>query len=286
MNSCEPNFLFQFHEVALEYNNCQNGTKVDNILEGFRQYQWELVSHHLDLAASCRLANKKSRLKADVVDTQKCCVSMMLDALSEPSRHNSCNVCLNYYYSHYPYSCRRLTSYKHDNLHSLSFSKNECTVILPNYNPKEFLSLCCADSMLFRKDTSPTLTVTLPAASSANSKKPKRTPLSEHSDPYIKQTAKYLLQKQCQRLRKQHLNAWKLPFDSANLGLSDNPNEIKITGLGCDTNKSLTFFAMDSTLSHVFSESLGLDLGEKLNHTALVLFDKQVFISIERLLII
>ena len=193
---------FQLHEVALNYHNCQNETKV---IDGYSQFKWESISSHLDLTRECRPSRRgrnhpsSSHYESPIPVIHRCCMSMVLDGF-KPSKYNSCDVCVNYF-SESSHSCRRLTlsaSRKSSLFRPFDLSLNECLVIMPNYNPNEYVSMCCDNNFsLVDLPKSPTFSVksssaqestTSPAPSSSSSEpsKKSRTPLHKHSDLYVK----------------------------------------------------------------------------------------------------
>lgn len=57
-----------------------------------------------------------------------------------------------------------------------------------------------------------------------------------------------------------------------------NGNNPKIEGLQCETNSSLSFIAIDSLVNHYFAESLGINISNKTDKTAVVIIDGKVWI--------
>ena len=292
---------FQLHEVALKYHSCQNESDVDSafrsdIVSRYRRYKWESISRHLDLAHDCRPTRRErnypssSHYESLIPVVHRCCISVVLDGM-EPSKYNSCDVCVNYYSTNfelYQHSCGRLTlstSRTSSFFRPFDLSLNECSVIMPNYNPNEYVSMCCDNDFHYfitRKkhslDMSSHIDSLVSPSSTSQSNERRRTPLHKHSDRYVRWAVKNYRKKTCQKLRKQRLNEWSPVYDMNNLGFEDSKESlsVNITGLGCENNHSLTFLAMDSNDSDMFARNLGFDVNLRRNESLLVLVDKEV----------
>ena len=251
----------------------------------------------MDLAQECRPTRREhnqpasSHFESLIPVVHRCCISMVLDGL-EPSKYNSCDVCVNYYSSDlesYHQGCGRLTlsaSRRSFMFRPFDLSLNECSVIMPNYNPNEYVSMCCDNNIAYfvtrkkRSTFSPDLPSLRDPAISPSPSGPQRTPLHKHSDPYIKWAIKNSRKRTCQRLRKQRLNKWSPLYDMNNLGFEDSMStSVNVTGLGCSNNHSLTFLAMDSRVSAMFARNLGFEVKLKRNESLLLLVDTEVGLS-------
>ncbi len=105
-----------------------------------------------------------------------------------------------------------------------------------------------------------------------------RTPLHKHSDPFVRWAVKSGRKRTCQKLRKQRLNQWAPVYDMKSLELENvtQSDSVSIVGLGCRTNESLTFLAMDSRDSDMFAQHLGFNIHLRENESLLVLVDTKV----------
>ena len=270
-----------------------------DVLNGYLQFKWESISSHLDLTQECRPNRRErshlssSHYESLIPVVHRCCISMVLGGF-EPSKYNSCDVCVNYF-SESSHSCRRLTlssSRKSSLFQQFDLSLNECSLIMPNYNPNEYVSMCCDNNFLpfdlprkksstFSSESSSphesTMSSTAPPPSDT-SQKP-RTPLHKHSDPYVKWAVRNHRKKKCQKLRKQHLAKWSPVYDMSNLGFENSTSKsLNISGLGCNNNHSLTFLAMDSRDSDMFARNLGFNVKLRKNESLMVLIDNVVSI--------
>ena len=280
---------FQLHEVALNYHIRQTETKV---IDEYSQFKWESISSHLDLTQECR-PNRRGRnhpssshYESLIPVVHRCCMSMVLDGF-EPSKYNSCDVCVNYF-SESSHSCGRLTlsaSRTSSLFRPFDLSLNDCLVIMPNYNPNEYVSMCCDNNFSpfdlpkSFKSSSAQESTTSPASSPSSSEPSKklRTPLHKHSDPYVKWAFRNHRKKKCQKLRKQRLNKWSPVYDMKSLRFENSTqSSVNISGLGCNNNHSLTFLAMDSRDSDMFARNLGFNLKLRKNESLMVLVDSVV----------
>ncbi len=273
----------QMREVSLDYHDCGNDTKLSNFLHNYQQYQEDVKSQHKDTTIFCHSQRRKDHHSSPSSHRQstfptahnKCCMSVVLAGL-EPSKYNSCDVCAHQssQSSQIPasQSCHLLSlTLPSEKLMTIDALPTECTLVMPSYSPTAYISMCCDNSVIIPSYPQSRL-LHHTHHDSAN-----RTPLERHTDAYIKHGALKHKVSQCERIRRQKLFGWIPKVQNSEQSFSyDIQRQVNISGLGCSTNRSLTFLTMDSGASHMFAERLGLDVHIKQDNSLLVLFDKQV----------
>ena len=199
---------------------------------------------------------------------RRCCASALF---GDVHKLNSCDICLNYNIEH-PLSSKDCSVLSLGNMPSfrtfqtlMSFQVHPCSELMPTYNPGEFVSFCC-DNVTVGK---PPMVHTF--------HKPQDPVMSSSMDPFVAMhTPDNLLENECQKLRHQRLNGWLPASQPPEEGL----NVVRLsnfTGLGCDSNNSVNFYAMDIEQSGIFAKNLGIDIdGGTANKPVILLVDIEV----------
>src|SRR5690606_33623780 len=94
-----------------------------------------------------------------------------------------------------------------------------------------------------------------------------------HSDAGMNRLMRSFEQYHCQRLRL-GLNYSDFNFPDTTLGLGGSKTwRENFTGLGCRTNRSLRFLAIDSILYQSFTENLGINIFNEMHATVALIAD-------------
>ena len=78
------------------------------------------------------------------------------------------------------------------------------------------------------------------------------------SDEYTSQTLSDLTQHTCRRTLLQHKYDWYSPSDIPDFGFGNAAEKSVFFQLGCASNRSVNFVAMDSHHAHGFSDAFGV----------------------------
>lgn len=210
-----------------------------------------------------------------VDDVSQCCVSLSDRNASQKgrtSRRGSCEACMNTDW--YSPSCdvTALSSLAESLYRPNQAGPDDCSMVLPNYNPAQFVSLRCHDEIPVltpsKIDHTQRLTQTSTTSGAA-------------FDPYIEDYKTHARKRQCRLLRLQHEFKWLPALDIADLGFDDTDLDAGVTGIACSTNRSLNVYAMDADHSQAFLSGLsGQQLvNVTLNSSAVFIVDLQVNIT-------
>lgn len=142
-----------------------------------------------------------------------------------------------------------------------SFRKcNDIEVSFPvKFGPYRKISFHCELSSAPAKPTKPELT---------------DKEISQLKDDFILTMIQSNEKRLCHRLRYA-LNYSELNFPSFP-AMDTSSKFINFTGLACETNRTLTFIAMDAVLYHSFAENLGIDISKNYHQTAAVIIEATV----------
>ena len=263
----------QLREVALDYNNCRNSTRVRHQIKSSIYLRWRSFSGRVQLTDTC------SKLKPLATWTvqpsanrfKHCCEAV---CVGSASRFNSCDICFNYERSQplRNHGCVGLAS---DALpwqpmwnavqSTLLSTSRSCGQSMPTYKPGESVSFCCGadsngdgrDPLLHRKD----------------------------HDTVTRESASRWQHRLCRKLQLEQTFGWLPAAPPSNLSFVHNNSEmVEISGLRCRTspNRTLNFYAMDLSRSYMFLEKLGIRTFPKQNPVA-VIFDKKVGFALTKL---
>lgn len=252
-------------EVALDYSNCQNTTRLNNLIKTSIYLRWRSFSSHIHLTDTCRrLKPLTTRTAQDpAVRGKHCCETV---CVGSASRFNSCDICFNYQRNQ-PLSSHYCVSLAADALSwqsmwnavrsTLLSPCRVCGESMPTYKPGEFVSFCCGsnssgdirDSFLSMKDSS----------------------------AYIRDDATSWQHRLCRKLHLAQTFGWFPAAPPSDLSfIHDNSQMAQINGLRCRTarNRTLNFYAMDIRRSYMFLEKSGIKTHPNQKPIA-VIFDKQ-----------
>ncbi|ELT97507.1 hypothetical protein CAPTEDRAFT_221464 [Capitella teleta] len=228
------NFHFsQLRDIALTHRNCKNGSHIADIIQRSSYLRWTSVLNQVEVSELC--AHQPPSVEQPPVSqfpaTKSCCLSLSTAA------HNSCSACLNYHSTH-PQSgqpCPILGHIRDSLLRDITSSKT-CSESMLNYNPSEYISVCCDAS---QSHTVPNI-----------------------RDPYMTRSSKL-----CHKHRLRRQNGWGYPALMHMLNEVSFPQDYN----RCSTNSTLNFYAMDTRRSESFAQRLGLHQIRANNGTALVI---------------
>ena len=119
-----------------------------------------------------------------------------------------------------------------------------CTASLQNYNPAQFVTLCCSDD---------SQTYSL---SSTRSQQSIAENFGLHNDQFIEKHRNGDVSTLCRELRLQQKYNWLPVPDIRDLGFNSVDLDAEITGLACETNRTLNFYVMDADRSEAFRHGL------------------------------
>ena len=263
----------QLREVALDYNDCRNSSRVRHQIKSSIYLRWRSFSGRVQLTDTC------SKLKPLATWTvhpsanrfKHCCEAV---CVGSASRFNSCDICFNYERSQ-PLRNQGCVGLASDALSwqpmwnavqstLLSLSRS-CGEAMPTYKPGESVSFCCGsdsngdgrDPLLHRKD----------------------------HDTFTRESASRWQQRLCRKLQLEQTFGWLPAVPPSNLSFVHNDSEMaEISGLRCRTspNRTLNFYAMDLSRSYMFLEKLGIRTFPNQNPVA-VIFDKKVGFALTKL---
>lgn len=229
-------------------------TDVYNVARNFlRQQLLEKLCHQMSYVNTWSTTTKKT------VPLKSCCMT---------ARDSLCQYCLHYHNSH-PSSAKDCSEILLPSF-VLSFP-SECTETMVNYNPSEFASYCC--NYLHRGEAQRPKKSKWVVAEGVS---------TDEEDAFGKLFAKERhghqhLETQCRTLHKLKSFGWNAvnnDYDLQLLGHNDFSEDF--VGLGCRTNQTIRFFAMDSVDSDMFMESLGLDTRPEIDKLTMVLYHFKV----------
>ena len=212
-----------------------------------------------------------------------CCSSVVPSGV--PTATNSCDVCTHYSPVH-PLSTSHCPLLALPDLPwGEMLTTTPCTELRATYNPSEYISMCChGHHQHLQRPYHPTLTP-LPRTPSPFSSSlltlapPTYTGRYEHyEDPFVSLAKERVQAQRCRELRLQRTFGWLPLIHMPGLDLSgDVDYEAEgLSGLACQTNRSVRFLAMNAKNSGTFAERLGINLTAMPLHTAAVMIDEEV----------
>ncbi|XP_042196882.1 thioredoxin domain-containing protein 11 isoform X2 [Callorhinchus milii] len=225
----------EIKEVAFQYHNCQRTT---NIHSSLQHTQGAKESDREDPSTD----SSPHPVETHFLARKSCCNTIMLPQCHSVSRmHNICELCINHTVRVKPrvVSIQRCnfmemeaaldSFYLNEQLFlNLTSNKMECTNFLSSYSPFNYYSACCRtfSSPLTNSKAIHTLS---PSELFYNEE---TIGVASHSSfPHVE--------------------------DSASTRLGLHHSQINITGLICNTNKTLNFYLLDSNLHWSFATRLG-----------------------------
>ncbi|XP_013398415.1 thioredoxin domain-containing protein 11 [Lingula anatina] len=253
-------YINMIREVALDYYNCDNSSKVRDIIHGSIHHRWRSVQEETQQQETCKTLFNIKTSGSDDPAKSKCCQSVVIDDQGIGSKnHNVCDVCVNYWTSYNRYKhCRVLP------MSSLSLNRpkrplqiNMCQESMLHYDINQRMSLCCSELLTER---------TAKAAPSVNFKRTRKP-----TDAFTLNAAQREKEKLCNRRKLNRL--LKYTYKSHKSLMNDSFIQHSFTGQSCRTNRTLRFFAVDDKYHAVFASRLGIRLDKTHNGVAVVLVD-------------
>ncbi|XP_064639804.1 thioredoxin domain-containing protein 11-like [Lineus longissimus] len=241
-----------FRELAIDYSNCDpTSLRGKVIINRATIIHREMLLKHMLTIQSCKTSNQKDtkqqerlvQLPVTVPFHQHCCIS-----LPRPrGATERCNICKIYFYSNICNTSKLYLNFLNNGINCLRM----CQEIRLYYSPYDYASMCCD------KQSGQT------SSDEPNTRKP---------DPQILELQYRYRQRHCRRYSLAKLRGY-LPAvtltDGTVVKLAEN-----FTGLGCRTNKSVNFYAMDTMFYKSFPERLNVVLPDK-SSPGLVLIDRK-----------
>ena len=186
---------------------------------------------------------------------------------------HSCDLCITYMKNHplglQPCPLLDLSSVPS---HRLALHLNTCHEAMLTYNPSEYVSLCCDSQGHIGASSSISGSFLFSPPAPVDY-------MHKASDPFI---ASYYEKRLCQKLARARNNQWLPPMEDMTVkGEEYKRGESIISGLGCNNNRTLRFLAMDSRISNMFAEKLGVKVVSSVGqiaryNTTAVIVDSQV----------
>ena len=212
---------------------------------------------YLKLSEKCKQVQQDLEKESeDYLFNRQCCQTVTENSNTQKAQ-NVCDVCVNYKQSQ-PFFGKGCGIFDISDMDVVSVHQNlHCTEVMPNYNVNEHISCCCKQRPIsFMKESKLFM---------------------KHTDPLVENDAKNYFKNTCENIRLRKKLGWNLSVDIESLteGLQYKSYS-NFTGLKCQTNKTLKFYAMDTKHSNVFPKSLGVSLGSSKNETKIVIVDKLV----------
>jgi len=198
------------------------------------------------------------------VSTRTCCITL---------RDSACELCYHYHHLHLRTmrGCR-LISTAMVSAFPLAVGRTGCAETMRNYNPMEYVSSCCSASL--PPSTERHVSRRFPPSSPVLHEE-----VGANEDWFVRSHAQDSLETRCLQLRRLKAFDWGSTtlsdIDVQLLGNRDYPEDF--VGLGCQTNQTVRFFAMDAVDSHIFMENLGLDFRLEERKATLVLYNLKVW---------
>ncbi|XP_035205049.1 thioredoxin domain-containing protein 11-like, partial [Stegodyphus dumicola] len=257
-----------FKEVALDYFNCNKGSFVESLIHRLVLKRHVLQEEFSRIIGKCHRNSSDNdpnvcRKRPDMCDLT-CCQSINLDL-------NFRHAC----------ACRACLHHIVEDIEDMKLSECENTLnlILRNFNLNELghFRNCSEIEVLYPVKFGPykQLSFNCETESPHSGKSSKREltekEISELKDDLILTMIQNTEKRLCHRLRYA-LNYSELNFPS--FPTSDNSSWLSnFTGLGCRTNKTLAFIAMDVVLYHSFAENMGIDVTKNYHQTTAVIIE-------------
>lgn len=258
----------QLREVALDYNNCENTTRLNNLVKTSVYLRWRSFSGHVHLTDTCRRLKPLTTwtVQDSAVRGKHCCEAV---CVGSASRFNSCDICFNYQRNQ-PLSSHYCVSLAADALSwqptwsavrsTLQSPCRVCGESMPTYKPGEFVSFCCGSN-------------------SSGGDSPDAFPSVKDSSAYVvRENATGWQHRLCRRLHLKQTFEWLPVMPPSDLSFSNDISQMaQVNGLRCRTarNRTLNFYAMDIRRSYMFLEKSGIRTHPNQKPIA-VIFDKLV----------
>jgi len=246
-----PFLYLQLRDTALSYHNCDSSPVFASAFAHLR-----IISHYKTLLSRCSISDVKSRRYSSSVGTevpllmiQQCCQSL-----------GPCDACI-FYQPEHPLSVRacEMIQMSYFDTVSSGFGFGSCVDSTAHYNTAEFVSRCCLDA-----NHSRSLNWTIAEYMEDWQRKAAHRANLFHdssADAFVQTDALRRFCKLSQRF------ADYIHDSTRNSDASFHPSADFI-GLGCRTNRSVKFYAMDrqSAYGSAFLRSM---FGDKLGATFL-----------------
>ncbi|XP_054718361.1 thioredoxin domain-containing protein 11-like [Uloborus diversus] len=255
-----------FKEVALDYNNCKDHQLIKSLIHRLVLRRHVLQEELTKIIEKCHRNDSEHssdicRRRPDLCDLTCCRTTNFKLKLTQTCL---CRMCLHHFI---------------ENLEQMKLSECENTLelILKSFNVKELTNFRnCSDvevsfPVKFGSYRQLSIHCGTELPSKAINKGLSEKEISELKDDMILAMIQNNEKRLCHRLRYA-LNYSELNFPS--FPTSDNNTwQNNFSGLGCQTNRTLTFIAMDVILYHSFAENLGIDVSNNHHQTTAVIIE-------------
>ncbi|XP_067672608.1 thioredoxin domain-containing protein 11-like isoform X1 [Haliotis asinina] len=247
-------------DLALQYHNCEEIHNLEDAISHWRsQVRSAQVQYH-QVVEFC--ANYRKQRNVGLYDF-KCCVSLASNTIAEtPTRaQNICEYCIHRPTQMGP-GCSSIDIDPQVEEWTM-VQTNFCRNSIDNYNVNEYHSLCC---QWCHDDTASVVPISDFLPMSFRSGKRRVT------DRYVWQEIEDKPKRLCKKLTLQKLQG-HVPYENSYNFEESLPENF--TGLGCRSNRTVNFYAMDAVRHSVFAERLGVDVSTLPQNPAVVIFDKE-----------
>ncbi|XP_041365008.1 thioredoxin domain-containing protein 11-like [Gigantopelta aegis] len=247
-------------DIALQFRNCSDSANISDIIMRWRQQALRAAVSYQEVVKFCDKYRKQQHTD---LSKMNCCVTVVT-SLEQSSHKNICEYCVH----------RQSPTLNSLNGCSLNFDNrqlpkwttlqtNICQNSIENYNTFEYHSLCCRDCTELYQNA----VVYSFSPKSFSSDKRKLT------DRYLWQSLENYPKRLCSKLTLQKVEGVRAYRDLVHF---DHEAILSnISGLGCRTNKTISFYAMDAVHHSVFAERLGVNISSLPSQPAVVIVDKE-----------
>ncbi|KAK7077199.1 hypothetical protein SK128_004047 [Halocaridina rubra] len=269
-------------EVSLDYNNCDQSNRVNNLINylGSVRSRGRGLLRQTERVCKSYLQEQLSVLHMSRqelnFEDETCCQTMSRSDKASPSGDKSkvCDVCIhpmNKAEALQEAQCSSPKSSKEESdmlqqvNNLLTVFSDSCREMILQYSPWQRYSVCCQRNTTSKDKTSP-------PSQTSEEKQPENQPAEGgQKDDHIERLIALSAEDQCKRLFHGSILAPPAllkdnQFSSTVTGL--------ISGLGCKTNKTLSFVAVDSLQHKNVAERLGINMtAREPSNTAAVIVD-------------
>lgn len=254
----------------MDYHNCNKSSSVESLIHRLVLKRHILQEEFTKAIEKCDRTNSEydtnmCRQRPDLCELT-CCQTLNFDLRFLQQCH--CRACLH----HIVENIKQM---------KLSECENMLNLILKNFNLNDLRSFkkCNDVEVSFPVKFGPYKKLSFHCELVSATEYSEKAPLTDKEvmqlkDDFILTMIQNNDKKLCHRLRYA-TNYSELNFPSFP-SLDNSSMLINFTGLGCQTNRTLTFVAMDTVLYHSFAENLGIDVSKNHHQTAAVIVEAMV----------
>jgi thiol-disulfide isomerase/thioredoxin len=252
-------------EVAMDYFNCERANFVRSLTHRSILRRLVLQEKLLNLEESCHEKHQKVLKPIKLLNNDSCCLNKVIDF--QPNnrvgivKKCSCHICVQVDLKKYPSSGNPFDC-------QLSVQKH-LTPFTPEFDPEEYdkkLNYCSDIKHSFQPRFTPFYHVDIGCFAARVETKPN----VDVGDDDFEDASDI----SCSKL-KLALNYSDFNFPEMTKSHEDLESRKRLTGLGCHSNRSLDFIAIDSKLFPSLAQSVGVDIREESHRTAILILDQK-----------